>query len=80
MINARNGAIYNLTLDIAKAGDGRIILYATKGKIKKVGNAQVHSLKIRGAEQNSNFFCSIHQNVGESQEVDEYFSSSPSAV
>ena len=30
-----------------------------KGKIKRVGNAEVHSLKIRGAEQNSNFDSSI---------------------
>ena len=74
VINARNGAIYNLTLDIAKAEDGRTILYATKGKIKKVGNAQVHSLKIRGAEQNSNFVGSIHQNAGKSQGVDEKYS------
>ena len=29
------------------------------GKIKKVGNAEVHSLEIRGAEQNSNFDESI---------------------
>ncbi len=68
VINARNGAIYNITLDIAKTRDGRTILYATKGKIKKVGSAEVHSLKIRGAEQNPNFGASIHQNVGKSQE------------
>lgn len=38
---------------------GRKLLYTTKGKIKKVGNAEVHSLRIRGAEQNSNFDESI---------------------
>ncbi len=54
VINAKNGAIYNLTLDIAKAADGRIILYATDGKIKKVGNAEVNSLKIKGSRLNSN--------------------------
>ena len=59
VVNAKNGAIYNLTFDIAKARDGRTILYATKGKIKKVGDVQVHSLKIRGAEQNSNSIDSI---------------------
>ena len=30
-----------------------------KGQNKKVGNAEVHSLRIRGAEQNSNFDESI---------------------
>ncbi len=67
VINARNGAIYNITLDIAKTRDGRTILYATKGKIKKVGDAQVHSLKIRGAEQNSNSKASIYQGTEKSQ-------------
>ena len=64
VINIKNGAIYNLTFDIAKASDGRTILYTTKGKIKKVGNAEVHSLKIRGAEQNSNFDESITDERG----------------
>ena len=54
VINSRNGNIYNLTVDIAKAKDGRTILYATNGKIKKVGNVQVGSLKIKGPGQNSN--------------------------
>lgn len=67
VVNARNGAIYNLTFDIAKTRDGRTILYATKGKIKKVGDAQVHSLKIRGAEQNSNLANSIRQGTEKSQ-------------
>lgn len=54
VINAKNGNIYSLTLDIAKARDGRHILYATKGNINRVGNVQVNSLKIRGSGQNSN--------------------------
>lgn len=54
VINAANGNIYNLTFDIAKARDGRHILYATNGKIKRVGNVQVNSLVIRGSGQNSN--------------------------
>ena len=54
VINSRNGNIYNLTVDIAKAKDGRTILYATDGKIKKVGNVDVNSLKIKGSRQNSN--------------------------
>ena len=45
--------VFNKT-DIAKAKDGRTILYATNGKIKKVGNVQVGSLKIKGPGQNSN--------------------------
>ena len=66
----KNGGVkYNLTFDIAKASDGRTILYTTKGKIKKVGNAEVHSLKIRGAEQNSNFDESI---TDESENVKTY--------
>lgn len=50
VINAQNGNIYELTLDIAKAKDGRHILYATNGKIKRVGNVQVNSQKteVRG--------------------------------
>lgn len=32
VINAKNGNIYKLTFDVAKADDGRHILYATKGK------------------------------------------------
>jgi hypothetical protein len=55
VINQKNGNIYNLTVDIAKTADGRTILYATKGKIKKVGTVKVNSLKIKGSRQNSNF-------------------------
>lgn len=36
IINARTGGIYNVTIDIAKTSDGRVVLYATKGKIKKL--------------------------------------------
>lgn len=50
-----------MVLDIAKAKDGRHILYATKGKIKKVGNVQVSSLKIRGSGQNSNSNATVAQ-------------------
>ena len=57
VINARNGKVLNIVLDIAKARDGRTILYATDGK--KVGNVQVNSLKIRGSGQNSNFESSL---------------------
>ena len=39
VINFQNGNVYELTVDIAKARDGRHILYATDGKIKRVGNA-----------------------------------------
>ncbi len=48
-------------LDIAKARDGRIILYATSGKINEVGNVNVSSLEIRGSRPNSNFRNSITQ-------------------
>lgn len=66
VINSQNGNIYNLTVDIAKTADGRTILYATNGKIKKVGNVQVDSLKIKGPGQNSNLNNSIPQNSGKS--------------
>ena len=55
VINAKNGKIYKLTFDVAKAADGRHILYATKDKIKLVGSAKVGSLKNRGPKQNSNY-------------------------
>ncbi len=35
VINAKNGSIYQIKMDIAKAKDGRIILYALNGKTKK---------------------------------------------
>lgn len=54
VINAKNGAIYNLTVDIAKAKDGRTILYATKGKINRVGQAEVNSLIKRGSGPHPN--------------------------
>ena len=49
-------------MDIAKAEDGRTILYTLNGKTKKVGNAHVNSLKIKGSRQNSNFATIIPQN------------------
>ena len=61
VINAKNGQIFNITIDIAKTKDGRIILYATNGKVKKVGNANVNSLKIRGPRPNSNSIGSLSQ-------------------
>lgn len=64
VINAKNGNIHNVTVDIAKAKDGRIILYATKGKIKKVGQAKVNSLKIKGSTPHSNYNHNIQQNNG----------------
>ena len=66
VINAKNGNIYNLTVDIAKTEDGRVVLYATKGKIKKVGQAKVNSLKARGSTPHSNFDISIPQNTEKS--------------
>lgn len=62
VINAQNGKIYNVTVDIAKTEDGRTVMYATKGKIKKVGQAKVNSLKIRGSTPHSNFKSIISQN------------------
>ncbi len=61
VINSRNGNIYNLTFDIAKAADGRTILFTTKGKIMKVGHAEVNSLKLKGSGQHSNLNDSIPQ-------------------
>ncbi len=61
VVNTRNGAIYQITVDIAKARDGRHILYATHGKIKRVGNAEVNSLKNRGSRQNSNSNTTVAQ-------------------
>ena len=60
VIRKTDGAIFNLTFDIAKSRDGRVILFATKGKIKKVGSVDVNSLKkIKGTRQDSNFNSSI---------------------
>lgn len=55
VINSKNGNIYQITMDIAKARDGRVILYALNGKTKKVGTAKVNSLKLRGSTQRTNF-------------------------
>ncbi len=43
IINKNNNAIYKINIDIAKASDGRIILYSLNGKIKKIGNVDVGS-------------------------------------
>ena len=66
VINAKNGNIYNITIDIAKTDDGRTVLYATKGKIKKVGQAKVNSLKIRGSTPHSNSNVIIPQSANKS--------------
>ena len=62
VINATNGNVHQVVMDIAKAKDGRIILFAVKGKTKKVGNVQVNSLKIKGSGQNSNYGNNVSQN------------------
>ncbi len=51
VINVRNGNIYELVIDIAKTENGRHILYATKGKIKRIGQADVNSIteKVKGS-------------------------------
>ena len=70
VINAKTGAIYNVTIDIAKTEDGRTVLYATKGKIKKVGQAKVSSLKVRGSTPYSNSAISIHESFPKSNSFD----------
>lgn len=55
IINIKNGNIYEITIDIPKTNDGRALLYATKGKIKKVGQTDVKSLKIKASRSHSNF-------------------------
>ena len=44
-----------------KADDGRVILYATRGEIKKVGQTSVNSLIKRGSTSHSNFKVIIPQ-------------------
>ena len=68
VINSKNGSIYNITLDIAKTNDGRHILYATNGKIKKVGQTEVNSLLNRGSGSHSNSNTTVSQVNTESQE------------
>ena len=63
MINSKNGALYNVTVDIAKSADGRTLLYATKGKTKRVGNVQVDSIIKKGPGQNSNSNSRLTQNT-----------------
>lgn len=70
IIDARKGTIYRLTIDITKADDGRHIMYATKGKIKRVGSANVGSLKSRGPKQNSNSAASLAQKDSEVKRKD----------
>ena len=66
VINAKTGAIYNVTVDIAKTADGRTVLYATQGKIKRVGQAKVSSLVIRGSSPHSNSKGSISHSTEKS--------------
>ncbi len=61
VINAKNGGIYRLVVDIAKTDDDRHIMYATKGKINRVGTVQVSSLKNRGSGHNPNSYVSLSQ-------------------
>ena len=63
VINAVNGNVYNLTVDIAKARDGRTIFYATKGKIKRVGQTQVDSIPKDGPWSHSDSDKSIAQDT-----------------
>ena len=48
-------------MDIAKAEDGRHIMYATKGKINRVGTVLVNSLVTRGSGLNTNSNVSLAQ-------------------
>lgn len=64
VINIKNGNIHQITMDIAKTEDGRHILYALRGKTKKVGNADVNSLvakAVSGSELNSNYGNNLTQ-------------------
>ena len=70
VINAKTGAIYNVTVDIAKTADGRTVLYATQGKIKRVGQAKVSSLVIRGSSPHSNSKGSISHSTEKSNSFD----------
>lgn len=62
VVRKTDGAIFDLTFDIAKSRDGRVIIYATKGKIKKIGQTEVSSLRIKGSGSHSNFDNSILEN------------------
>ena len=64
VINAINGDVFRITIDIAKTRDGRAIMYATKGKIERVGQSKVGSLKKRGPKTHSNSNGSVPQNGG----------------
>lgn len=77
VINAKNGNIYNLTIDIGKTADGRTILFATKGKIKKVGQTEVSSLKIKGSGSHSNHIESLSQTGGSVNTQNSYADSNP---
>ena len=70
VINAKTGTIYNVTVDIAKTADGRTVLYATQGKIKRVGQAKVSSLKKRGSSPHSNSKSIITQPTEKSNSFD----------
>ena len=48
--NVKNGKLYQITLDIAKAKDGRIILYAVDGNIKNLGRAQIEFNASQGSK------------------------------
>ena len=57
----------NIPIAIYISKNGRAILYATDGNIKKVGSAKVNSLKIKGSRQNSDFLDIIPQSNAGSQ-------------
>ncbi len=66
VINKKNGNIYKLTFDIAKSSDGRLILYTTKGAIKKMGSVNGNSVaeNAKGPGQNTHLSNSISQPEG----------------
>ena len=74
VINAKNGNIYQILMDLAKSEDGRIILYALNGKIKKVGNADVNSIVklTKGSSLNSNYSKILSQNYELSSEKTDF--------
>ena len=46
--NTKNGKLYEVTIDIAKAKDGRLIYYSDSGNIKQVGQAKLSSMHSQG--------------------------------
>ena len=72
VINAKNGEIYEVTIDIAKAEDGRLIAYAIKRNKEKIGNVALGSItkKVNGPRQNTNLYGNNNTtNANNSQEI-----------